>query len=292
LDARARVEGKPDFLVVTRSGARLSVRLRSLLPRFLWGLPLGEVLVTSRAGGIHFFDSSEEYFYPSLRGGWSGPRDKDLGAWGTAKCRRSAYFCPVPGRGFKPNLISFQSQVTPHSLSFHCPVAVWDDRRFHSPDPPFPLIRPSGRACDLPSLAGTHLLPPRSPSEGDPVVVPSPLSPRTSQPNRSPPPSGRGTCHPCRDCCACLAQPCFSPLWLLQGCLPTKKDCSFETSRDHASGGSCILPLLPFYQMSVIFGEKWHGQLERAKVVLLVIFLFSTIINASNLLQLLTAKQK
>jgi len=44
--------------------------------------------------------------------------------------------------------------------------------------------------------------------------------------------------------------------------------------------------------MSVIFGEKWHGQLERAKVVLLVIFLFSTIINASNLLQLLTAKQK
>lgn len=58
------------------------------------------------------------------------------------------------------------------------------------------------------------------------------------------------------------------------------------------SGGSCILPLLPFYQMIVGFGEKCHGQQERAKVIVLVIFLFSTIINASNLLQLLPAKQK
>lgn len=57
------------------------------------------------------------------------------------------------------------------------------------------------------------------------------------------------------------------------------------------SSGSCVLPLLPFYQMNIIFGEKWHGQLERAKVVP-VIFLLSTIMKASNLLPLLPANQK
>lgn len=39
-----------------------------------------EVLVTSHADDTHFFDSSEEYCYPCLRGGWPRPRDKDLGA--------------------------------------------------------------------------------------------------------------------------------------------------------------------------------------------------------------------
>lgn len=46
-------------------------------------------------------------------------------------------------------------------------------------------------------------------------------------------------------------------------------------------------PLLPD---ECYFGEKWYGQLERTKVILLVIFLFSPIINALNLLQLLPAK--
>lgn len=113
-------------------------------------------------------------------------------------------------------------------------------------------------------------------------------SQRMSQPDPSPPPSGRGTCPRPRGCCACWAAPCVSPPWLLRGSSPVKRDLLPETSpcwKLHTPSPS----LLP---EECYFGEKRHGQLERAKVVLLVIFLFSPIINASNLLQLLPAKQK
>lgn len=44
-------------------------------------------------------------------------------------------------------------------------------------------------------------------------------------------------------------------------------------------------PSPPLSPDECYYGEKWHGQLERAEFVLLVIFLFGPVINASNRLQ-------
>lgn len=111
-----------------------------------------------------------------------------------------------------------------------------------------------GGVCHLPA----HTV------SGDPAEWPSPLSPRMFQPNHSPPPSGRGTCPRRQGCCACWAAPCVSPLWLLQGSLPVKRDFSLETRGDHTSSGSWTPPLLPFYQMSVILEksgmDSWKEQ--------------------------------
>lgn len=74
----------------------------------------------------------------------------------------------------------------------------------------------------------------------------------------------------------------MSPLWLLQRSW-SKRDLLAGTSGDQ---GELHTPSPPLSPDECYFGEKWHGQLERAKLFLLGFFLFSPIINASNLLQL------
>lgn len=218
---------------------------------FQWALSTllpGKALVTSHADGIKFCDLSKEYHYPCLKGGWLRAKGNDLRAWDTEKC---GLILPNPRPCLKPNITSFQSQVTPSSLSRGC--SGWQKIHLTAMTLLPCTTQPSGKTCDLPSPVGDICHLPAHVVRRAPAELPPPLSPRMSQPDHSPPPSGRGTCPQRRGCCACWAAPCVSPLWLPQGSSPVKRDLSLGTSGDHAPSGSCVPPLLAFYQMSVIW---------------------------------------
>lgn len=89
-----------------------------------------------------------------------GVNGQDLRVWGTTKCRKSAWFCPVQGHNFKPNITSFQSQVTPPSLS--CGCLGWQQICISQPWPSFLPSLVLGKNLWSPQTSGGCLSPPRS----------------------------------------------------------------------------------------------------------------------------------